>query len=303
MNTSSKNSIISTFKSSINILSKEVWKDRLIQYSSTLDMIKDHWLLGVGLGQWRIHYPKYSGFSANNENFLRIRQRPHNDFLWIYSEIGLIGILLLLLFFIHHKTKYFSFRTIWRGNYTEGNIINFIIFISLISISVNALFDFPKQRIIPNLFVFSYMGFFSSQLKITPNKSLSSNLLIPIFFIVSIISIFDCYSNYYIKNGLIYKTQLNHRKSIESFDKAKFYLRNIDHTGTPLDFYQSINYFNLKQTLESKRLLEKSYKIAPYNIGILANISMLSSKKEALFYYSKLKYIYPNFTLLDEHYK
>jgi len=303
MNTSSKNTIMSTFNSSINILSKEVWKDRLIQYSSTLEMITDHWLLGVGLGQWRIHYPKYSGFSVNNENFLRIRQRPHNDFLWIFSEIGLIGFILLLFFFINHNTKGAYIRKIWKGNYSEVDIINFIIYISLISISINALLDFPKQRIIPNLFVFSYMGYISSQLTTNTNKSLSTYLLIIIFFIVSTLSILDCYSNYYTKNGLFYKANLDHHKSVEFFDKANFCLKNTDYTGTPIDFYQSINYFNLKNYQQSKNLLEKAYIISPYNVGILANLTMLSNKDDAFLYYLKFKEIYPNLSILDNNYE
>jgi len=70
--------------------------DRLVQWFPTLAMIADN-PLGVGAGNWWIVFPKY----AHNIDYLRAFteisfRHPHNDFLWVCSEVGVVGFLCYL---------------------------------------------------------------------------------------------------------------------------------------------------------------------------------------------------------------
>jgi O-antigen ligase len=62
-------------------------------WRGTLQMIKDHPLLGVGLGAFSDAYPRYDTGGGT----YRLEQ-AHNDYLQILSDAGLVGGLLGLLF-------------------------------------------------------------------------------------------------------------------------------------------------------------------------------------------------------------
>ena len=60
-------------------------------------MAKANPLLGVGLGQWRLVFPLYGKiqkFRESGEGLVEIFfQRPHNDYVWVLTETGIIGLL------------------------------------------------------------------------------------------------------------------------------------------------------------------------------------------------------------------
>lgn len=68
---------------------------RRLIWGKTIDMIKERPVLGYGPGQWQVEIPKYGvdEFDAKLREGTLTFQRPHNDFLWFASEIGLVGLL------------------------------------------------------------------------------------------------------------------------------------------------------------------------------------------------------------------
>lgn len=58
------------------------------QYTS--QMIKDHPLTGIGLGQYPVTYPTYID---SNENLIRETPHAHNSYLMIFAEAGILGFL------------------------------------------------------------------------------------------------------------------------------------------------------------------------------------------------------------------
>ncbi len=72
---------------------------RLIQYSTTLKIIRDHPILGVGPGNWGVAYARYA--TADDSSYDRHAIDPVNrfassDFLDLAAERGLLGVGLLL---------------------------------------------------------------------------------------------------------------------------------------------------------------------------------------------------------------
>lgn len=64
-------------------------RGRLTVWKNTLKMLADSPVAGVGAGNWQHVYPDYDGgewIRGQTEP-----QRPHNDFLWILAETGLVG--------------------------------------------------------------------------------------------------------------------------------------------------------------------------------------------------------------------
>jgi O-antigen ligase len=73
-------------------------RGRLIQYGNTLDMGLDHPVLGVGPGNWPVHYPKYMSpgdpsFDADDD--IPTNPWPSSDWMAMLSERGLPATLLL----------------------------------------------------------------------------------------------------------------------------------------------------------------------------------------------------------------
>jgi tetratricopeptide (TPR) repeat protein len=70
-------------------------KGRLILWETTLEMIQNRPILGVGPGNWRIHYPLYA--EGRIIDAKAVPHRPHNDLLSIWSESGTGAIVLFLV--------------------------------------------------------------------------------------------------------------------------------------------------------------------------------------------------------------
>lgn len=67
---------------------RELWQ-------TTMQIVKDHPILGVGLGAYQFAYPRYDQGSG----FFRTEQ-SHNDYLQILADTGVIGGLVLLAFVV-----------------------------------------------------------------------------------------------------------------------------------------------------------------------------------------------------------
>jgi len=122
-------------------------EERLLLWQKSLDMFKDNPLLGVGAGNWRIHFPNYtfSGFMLDTHLGLRTPQRPHNDFIWILTELGLLGLLTYLTFFI--ILFWWSLKKLTKQIIGNENRKDVILIASVLGYLAISFFTFPKERI------------------------------------------------------------------------------------------------------------------------------------------------------------
>lgn len=72
--------------------------DRILLWESTVEMIKDHPIVGVGTGNW---YAVYKTQYENEEVTQKHLNHSHSNYLQIISETGVIGILGFLVFSIY----------------------------------------------------------------------------------------------------------------------------------------------------------------------------------------------------------
>lgn len=138
---------------------------RMVQYETTLDMIKENPILGVGTGGYKKHFSaiaeaKYTGWRAIPFD------DPHNQYLFVAAENGLIGLVTFLLMIgmilkyclkggsIYGKmaagcvlawcaTSLFSghFRT-----FPEGHLIAFIVGILMVNRSPGTMKPQPERQ-------------------------------------------------------------------------------------------------------------------------------------------------------------
>lgn len=112
----------------------------------TARMIADHPLAGVGAGNFTVRFHEYFGgddldFSNVDTNWLQ----PHNDFLWVFAEKGLPGILLFAGLFV---AAFGAARAIRRSAATAADRwLTLAACTALVSYATLSCFDFPLERI------------------------------------------------------------------------------------------------------------------------------------------------------------
>ena len=133
-------------------------RGRLSTWKRTLPMIADHPILGVGQGNWQIHYPRYDG--GTNITFGAAPERPHNNWLQIFAETGIVGLILY---------SWFCSATIrkgWQLLKTPDLHTRWIAaacLTSFIAILIHSFFSFPSERITPTLFFWLVPGIIAAQ--------------------------------------------------------------------------------------------------------------------------------------------
>ena len=133
-------------------------RGRLTVWRHTLEMVRDHPLLGVGPGNWQYRYPRYDKGDWITDN--AAPQRPHNDFLWILSETGILG-LIAYLWMIYTLCK-----TVWaRLRHHPGaphTLWAFGLAVGILALLGHSLFSFPRERIAPSMMLWMGLGCIAS---------------------------------------------------------------------------------------------------------------------------------------------
>jgi len=119
---------------------------RTVVWLSTLDMAADHWLGGVGAGNFTVRLHEY--FDIDNPDFALIHPnwiRPHNDFLWVLAEKGIFGLMAFVGIF------FFAVARCWRVLHTPPDPaaarVSLAILMALAAYAAGSFFDFPLERV------------------------------------------------------------------------------------------------------------------------------------------------------------
>ncbi len=124
---------------------RELDNERLTLFQKTYGMIKKH-PLGVGMGNWQIYFPDETLkgiWRAEDLNFTF--QRPHNDWLWILSETGWVGLNIFFVFIFSLLLLLLrAIRSVSAAPVAQVEMILCIAFI--LGFFMISFFDFPKER-------------------------------------------------------------------------------------------------------------------------------------------------------------
>ena len=253
---------------------------RTIIWGKTVQMIKEHPFIGSGAGQWQIMIPRY-GVDELNEKLREgalTYQRPHNDFLWYTAEVGILGIIGYLIFFL--GTIYIGIRNIWRCNSRETKLFNIIAVSTLIGFVLIMNIDYSHERIEHNLVYLSIAALILADAKlIARNKSSEENTLADIKPTITIMTVgiaicvlglqqsIAFYNGehkarriwvaYYQKNWNLI-IQLTHQS-----DKQQYTLNNY---SVPILYYRGFAESMLNKNNAAITDFEKALKYTPYSI-------------------------------------
>ncbi len=118
---------------------------RLYMYRNTIEMIKHHFFLGIGFGNFKYVYPRYRDRGEWALSGLNTRvEQAHNEYLQIFSEVGLIGFLSFVL--ILGTVARMSWTTIRRADSRHHFFINLTLTMGIVATLVQSFFDFNLQN-------------------------------------------------------------------------------------------------------------------------------------------------------------
>lgn len=283
-------------------------QERLIVWAKTYHVIHKHLFFGVGAGNWQVHFPDASLtglWRVEDLNFTF--QRPHNDFLWILSETGLIGFNLYLIFVFLIIILLVKCINLLNDNKKIRTLAVFCLAFILGFLTVS-FFDFPKERIehtilINIIFAIAYYVIRTAY----PLKTfIQLSSLKPMFMLGFSSLLFILAFGLLRYKGEYYTIKLYDSKREGNYESTKKYGKlalsyayNIDPTSIPLHWQIA----NAEAALRDFENAERDFRIAygynPYNRNVIndwASALLMTGKAElAKKHYAEAARISPRF--------
>lgn len=276
--------------------------DRILLARNSFRMIKSHPVLGVGLNNWKLLFPAYGvgGTEVINTGTMNF-EHPHNDYLLIFSEQGMLGITAYLAFFL--LTFLFLLRKYMSADGTDRQFLLVLLFI-LVSFFCLSLFSYPRSRVYTPALLLFYIGYlFSSSDKPKDSKWAIKTEVNTILLFISIFALAISFIR--VKNDMAYKEMLTYKVK-GNFPGLIIATEKINETFSPVDiattsaqwYLGMANFYsgNLKQALEH---YQAAAVITPNHLRTLNDLATCYEQNgqadSALLYYSRALLIAPAF--------
>ncbi|GEM_PF-1686376 len=232
--------------------------ERVRIWKNSVDLWKEDFFIGKGSGDWKIEILRTDLIHTKADQGQVFYQRAHNDFLQVAVENGLLGVVLLLAFFVVISIQ------LLRSD-AERNIKVVSLF-GILGFVVIANFSFPLEKVelLLLLFLFSSPGFREH----SGEEKYRKLELSGVFALVSLVTIM---ASIWFKNERLYfdyKSGID-RDAFAQIDKT-FY--TIDPTSTPLYWNvgnESYEQGNFNDALPN---YEKALQYNPYHVHALNNL-------------------------------
>ena len=134
-------------------------RGRLIQYGNTLKMAARHPLLGVGPGNWPVHYPRFMSPgdpSFDSDDIIPTNPWPSSDWMAMASERGFPALLLLAL--VGVTTALGAWTRVRHSGQREPELADLTIVATLLALAVVGSFDAVLLLPIPTFFSWIIIG-------------------------------------------------------------------------------------------------------------------------------------------------
>jgi O-antigen ligase len=254
--------------------------ERYKLWDKSFQIIQDNPILGVGAGNWKYNYAYYKVDNIQAALYYNtVFCRPHNDFIWVFSETGIIGFSLLMLIIIYIG-RHSLFRAI-----EEKNIRNLLIISGLVGLLIISFFSFPKERILHIGFTCILLSIvIVSTNKIRRITSVFASKIIALLIIGGLIGniIVGWYrisGEYYTKQLLVEQRENNVRGVITNGYQAISPFYTTDPTGTPILSYIGWGYNGITQLDSLHTVSEAAYFLSPHDYKVLGNYGYILERK------------------------
>jgi O-antigen ligase len=241
---------------------------RFTMWAMTMPVIKKYFWFGVGLGNWRFYMPVQHDYLNVHSYFF---QRPHNDFLWIFSESGVFALIVFLTLFI------FAFKHLLKNvkaRHGETKVLQYCALFGLIAYCIDSMFAFPKERPYNLVFLAFYLAVPCAT---APSKILlrikTKHFAPPAIAVCILIIIFgffrysgECTLAAAMKYPADAPVKLNLLWSI------KPWAYKVDPFTAPVKYHEGIAMLALGNVPQAKTYFQEAYAVYPLHQEILVNL-------------------------------
>ncbi len=252
------------------------FQERVLIWRNTLKMIADNPILGVGAGNWQIHFPQYSLEGIWRCDELNVTfQRPHNDFLWVWSELGIIGFVLQMTVWV--GALFYGLRAYRMLTYRPDQI-RLVLFISFyIGGSVILFFDFPIERAEHTIWMALGAAYLFSQSNSThqwrnPYPQLARLFAICILAFSMYVSFKRVSGEYFTKKVYVAKQHRDGRSMIRNATQAMSFAYSLDPVSVPILWYCGNAYVYEKNMDAALGCFKHAFFAHPYQRNVLNDL-------------------------------
>lgn len=283
--------------------------ERMFVWYKTAQLINDHWIRGYGAGNWKLVFPSKGiegAYRLQTQNV--IFTRAHNDYLEIWAETGIIGLISYLSLFI---LSFFYIIQKFRFEKSQNKVETLVPMFLLMGYMVIAFFDFPKERMEHTLLL---SLLFALAVNPTPGPARLFGFSFPIrgnyylfyFWVLVFILIVNCVYSYYIINGEYHtrkameaKVSGQWQKVEQESKKAYSSFYQINPIATSVKWFEGNAVYNQGKYIEAEKLLSLASQHTPYHFFCLndyaSTLVQLRKYQEAIEIYKKVLFINPRF--------
>ena len=283
---------------------------RLSVWRTSIAMFKDHPVLGVGPGVFKLHYPIYQAnlrtFSPGIPFFSSQESRVHNEYLQTLAETGIIGTaaFLWLAICIFYSGLKYLYHT--KEPKQKNIIIGLLAAIS--AIFLDSIFAFPFHLTSHATLFWLFLGMLvvvgegagvseNVKIKHKPGKQRPWELIIgawTISVILIVLILRSFFGTFHYKQAIIYGNQGMDEAAMENYLRA-IRLSPFDPEIHFTWGYVCLNNNNVEEAFKQFQLVEKLY---PYsednllNLGFVYNLRKMPEK--AIDYFKRALLLNPN---------
>jgi O-antigen ligase len=233
-------------------------RDRLLLAERSMQMFVAHPFSGVGGGNWPIYQMNFDQSGMLTEAADVVYMRPHNDFLWLFSEFGLLaGLAYVGLFVAGIRQSIFNYKR----NRSLQRIAQLL---GWLAISVASLNNFPIER--PEFMIaLAALLALSSEREVAHYKSNGKALVIAVTGFLVLCIAFTGY--YAVAQNHLFKGLSNsgNESMLSDLTTAKAMGIKMDARALPLEWHIGNYYAQKKQKDRAKVIYESALLINPYH--------------------------------------
>ncbi len=252
--------------------------NRLKSWSLTIEMISDNLMTGVGAGNWQLEAPKYyPGRFSDREEINWVR--PHNDFLWVFAEKGMIGFVLFVAIFV---TAIFYLLKVLRSGPPGDKMIALTLMAGLTGYLTASVFDFPYERPFHLAMLALYLaGAVTLWARIRPAAPYGNRItVLPLAFVATGF-LFAVYGLLVLRQESLIRKAMddaavgNWNAMLVHATSARSFVKNLDPLANPVETYIGKAYEELGNKTEALAAYQKAYGQNPTKLKVLMNLARL----------------------------
>lgn len=277
---------------------------RLNVWDASLDIWKDNPVIGVGAGNWKLNAPYYFndfGFDKQQLNWFR----PHNDFLWVLTEKGILGFIFFLAIFLFSIIN--LFKIIHRSEKYDFKILALLLGGGIAGYLTISFFDFPSERIFHQIVLAVWLAAIiflkprnDEEQAFTTQKQFRLSVVILALLLFSVVYSFSATKlEIVVKKTQIAKERRNWQEMYGNARNIPTRFRNIDADATPVHYYHGLAKEQMKQYNAAIDYYQEALEEHPTKVQVMNNLGLVYYNKGNLAlakeYLEKALEILPNY--------